>query len=83
MVGRKTMLTEGGNRHYLLVAGPGIPAGATDYSLTSIKDLMATTIALGGGGDGGAGDGVSIRCDAAQGLGSVPGTLLGQHNETK
>ena len=61
MVGKKTMLTEGGNRNYLLVAGPGIHAGATDYSLTSIKDLMATTVALGGGGGESVGDGLNIE----------------------
>jgi arylsulfatase A-like enzyme len=49
MVGFKKDITEGGNRQFLLVAGPGIPSGSTDYTLTSVKDLMATAVALGGG----------------------------------
>jgi arylsulfatase A-like enzyme len=52
MVGVKTDITEGGNRQFLLVAGPGVPAGATDYTLTSIKDVMSTAIALAGGAPG-------------------------------
>ena len=49
MVGIKKDITEGGNRQFLLAAGPGIPAGATDYTLTSIKDVMSTAITLAGG----------------------------------
>ena len=49
MVGIKKDITEGGNRMFLLAAGPGIPAGATDYSLTSVKDIMSTALELGGG----------------------------------
>jgi arylsulfatase A-like enzyme len=48
MVGIKKDITEGGNRQFLLVAGPGVPAGATDYTLTSVKDLMSTAISLAG-----------------------------------
>ena len=64
MVGFKKDITEGGNRQFLLVAGPGISAGSTDYSLTSVKDLMATAVALGGGNpasvSGWTSDGVNI-----------------------